>query len=184
MKKSLLILLIVLGFWPGISRSNSIFAHASDLNPNRIVVNQLISASWPVQIKMAVITKFGKRQLLTCTVTNSSNHTIQNIELLLSAYFPDGSTHRVSLWQQPVTLAPGQSLDFTHQIGTIEDPDKATGSDDHAEPEIDLQDKVVLSITNVKTNAGGWKVDHRLATETARRFASDQSVPPIEPQNY
>lgn len=184
MKKSILLLLIILGFWSGLFLSNSISAQTSSASPNRIVVNQLISASWPVQMKMAVMTKFGKRQLLTCTVTNSSNHTIQNIEFLLSAYFPDGSTHGVSLWQQPVTLAPGQSLDFTHQIGTIEDPDTATDVDDQDGLHVDLQDTVVLSITNVKTTTGGWKADHRLAIETARHFASDQSIPPIEPLKY
>lgn len=184
MKKSLLILLITLGCWPGMSHSNSTFAHVSNLNPNRIVVNQLISPSWPVQVKTAVITQLGKRQLLTCTVTNPGTQTVQNIELLLSAYFPDGSPHSVSLWQQPVTLAPGQSLDFTHQIGSIEDPDTATDPDDENKIRIDLQDKVVLSITNVKTDSGGWKTDQHQSLRLLNRFAMGEFIQPLEPEKY
>ncbi|HNB74059.1 MAG TPA: hypothetical protein PLS70_23280 [Acidobacteriota bacterium] len=131
-----------------------------------------------------MITQLGKRQLLTCTVTNPGTQTVQNIELLLSVYFPDGSPHGVSLWQQPVTLAPGQSLDFTHQIGTIEDPDKVTDSDDQIGLKIDLQDKVVLSITNVKTDSGGWKTDQRQSLRSLNRFAMGEFIQPLEPEKY
>lgn len=150
---------------------------------NQIAVNPMISPAWPAKVETAVIMDMDQKQVLTGTVRNQGQTTIHNIEFLITGFLPDGSHNCVALWQQPVTIAPGQSVDFTYQLGLKAKPGTSTKLDKQG---ITMYSgsQVALSITNVKTDSGGWKTDQHQSLRLLNRFAMGEFIQPLEPEKY
>jgi hypothetical protein len=149
----------------------------------QIAVNQMISPAWPIKVETAVIMDMDQKQVLTGTVRNQGQTTIHNIEFIIAGALPDGSPDCVALWQQPVSIAPGQSVDFTYQLGLKVKPGTSAKLGEQGIT-MDSASQVALSITNVKTDSGGWKTDQRQSLRSLNRFAMGEFIQPIKPEKY